>query len=68
MRWHRGATAATRFRIQASADGRTWTTVRTGVSSGETAGWETYDMAVRHTRFVRVAGVTGRPDAVVVRD
>ena len=37
VRWAAGASTATRYRVQTSVDGRRWTTVRGGVSSGRTA-------------------------------
>ena len=54
VRWAAGASTATRFRVQTSVDGRRWTTVRGGVSSGRTTSFETYDLRDRVTRFVRV--------------
>ena len=59
--------SATRYRVQTSVDGRRWTTVRGGVSSGRTAAFETYDLRDRVTRFVRVVPLgtsTGAPGRV----
>ena len=58
VRWAAGASTATRYRVQTSVDGRRWTTVRGGVSSGRTTSLETYDLRDRVTRFVqgRAAG------------
>jgi hypothetical protein len=63
----------TRFVVQTSRDGRSWTSGRGGVSSGLTVGRETYDLPDRLARYVRVRplgaadGSSGRPLAVVVR-
>jgi unsaturated chondroitin disaccharide hydrolase len=68
VRWLRGDSAATRFRVQTSLDGRTWRTVRSGVSSGAVATAETYDFADRPVRYVRVRPLgtsTGSPGGVV---
>jgi unsaturated chondroitin disaccharide hydrolase len=68
VRWRYGDSAATRFRVQTSRDGRTWRTVRSAVSSGAVATAETYDFADRPTRFVRVRSLgtsTGAPGGVV---
>jgi unsaturated chondroitin disaccharide hydrolase len=65
--WAAGASTATRYRVQTSVDGRRWTTVRGGVSSGRTTSLETYDLRDRVTRFVRVvplATSTGAPGRV----
>jgi unsaturated chondroitin disaccharide hydrolase len=68
VRWRSGATRATRFRVQTSGDGRNWTTVRRGLSSGRFAGAETYDLRDRVTRFVRVQTLgTGRVAGLTVR-
>jgi unsaturated chondroitin disaccharide hydrolase len=67
VRWAAGASTATRYRVQTSVDGRLWTTVRGGVSSGRTTALETYDLRDRVTRFVRVvplATSTGAPGRV----
>lgn len=64
VRWHDGAARATRFRVATSRDGQNWTVVRGGVSSGRFSGFETYDIADRAVRYVRVsvlgAGGVGR--------
>ncbi|MDQ1631296.1 MAG: hypothetical protein QOC80_1268 [Frankiaceae bacterium] len=68
VRWRDGGRAATRFIVQASADGRRWTTLRSGVSSGQSAAPETYDVRDRSMRFVRVRALgPGRAGAVWVR-
>jgi hypothetical protein len=59
--------------VQTSVDGRRWTTVRGGVSSGRTRSFETYDLRDRVTRFVKVVplgtstGVPGRVGGLRVR-
>lgn len=71
VRWPAGT--ATRFRIQTSRDGRSWSTCRGGVSSGRVTGLETYDLRDRAARFVRVRalgtadGSPGRPVEVRIR-
>jgi hypothetical protein len=71
VRWPAGV--PTRFRIQTSRDGRSWSPGRGGVSSGLVTGLETYDLRDRAARYVRVRplgaadGGTGRPLAVRVR-
>ena len=52
VRWPAGA--PTRFRIQTSRDGRSWSAGRGGVSSGMVSGLETYDLRDRAARYVRV--------------
>ena len=67
VRWAAGAGRATRYRVQMSVDGRRWTTVRGGVSSGRITSFETYDLRDRVTRFVRVVPLgtsTGAPGRV----
>lgn len=65
--WWRGQSAATRLRIRTSRDGRSWSTARTAVSSSRTAALETYDIADRSVRFVRLVGLGGsRGDRVAV--
>jgi unsaturated chondroitin disaccharide hydrolase len=73
VRWAAGAGTATRYRVLTSLDGRSWTTVRGGVSSGRTASFETYDLRDRVARFVRVvplgtsSGAPGRVAQLRVR-
>jgi unsaturated chondroitin disaccharide hydrolase len=73
VRWRDGSRTATRFRVQASADGLRWTTVRAGLSSVQTAGAETYDVRDRTLRYLRVRplgasdGTRGRVLAVRAR-
>jgi hypothetical protein len=53
--------------VLTSVDGRRWTTVRGGVSSGSTTSFETYDLRDRVTRFVKVVPLgtsTGAPGRV----
>ncbi len=54
IRWPDGGQQATRFRVATSQDGRTWAMARGGVSSGRTGRFETYDLADRVARYVRV--------------
>ena len=54
VRWRDGASRATRMRISTSRDGRTWSTARGALSSGRSAGFETYDVRDRSARYVRV--------------
>lgn len=49
-----GARYAVRFRVETSKDGRTWDRARGGVSSGRVTSFETYDLADRRARHVRV--------------
>jgi hypothetical protein len=73
VRWAAGGSRATRYRVLTSVDGRSWTTVRGGVSSGRSRSFETYDLRDRVTRFVKVvplgtsAGAPGRVSALRVR-
>ena len=73
VRWRHGTSAATCFAVQVSTDGRRWTTVRGGVSSGRSASAETYDLRDRVTRYVRVRprgstdGTAGRAVRLTVR-
>jgi unsaturated chondroitin disaccharide hydrolase len=67
VRWVAGASSATRYRVLTSVDGRRWTTVRGGVSSGRTTSYETYDLRDGVTRFVKVVPLgtsTGAPGRV----
>jgi unsaturated chondroitin disaccharide hydrolase len=57
LRWAGGATRAVRFRVATSTDGRTWSRARGGVSSGRTGAFETYDVADRAARYVRVTAL-----------
>jgi unsaturated chondroitin disaccharide hydrolase len=68
VRWRDGAHRATRFTVQASADGKRWATVRRGVGSGESTAPETYDVRDLSARYVRVHAVgAGRADQIRVR-
>jgi unsaturated chondroitin disaccharide hydrolase len=67
LRWAAGGSRATRYRVLTSVDGRRWTTVRGGVSSGRSTSFETYDLPDRVTRFVKVVPLgtsTGAPGRV----
>lgn len=55
VRWRHGAALASRFRIATSLDGRSWVPARGGVSSGRSGAFETYDIADRVARYVRVS-------------
>lgn len=59
LRWRGGATYSTRLWVDTSRDGSTWSRARGAVSSGRTAGFETYDVRDRPARYVRVT-VLGR--------
>lgn len=73
VRWRDGPGAATRFVIEASADGSHWVVVRGGVSSRRSSALETYDVRDRLTRYVRVRplgatdGTRGRVLGLVLR-
>ncbi|HEX4869878.1 MAG TPA: discoidin domain-containing protein [Moraxellaceae bacterium] len=54
--WHNGNTRRARFEIQLSSDGRAFTTVHSGESSGITTGRETYDFPDASARYVRIVG------------
>lgn len=60
LRWRPAANSpdgdgpAVRFRVETSRDGRTWDRARGGVSSGRVTSFETYDVADRRARHVRV--------------
>ena len=54
--WYKGNERASRFDIQTSPDGTTWTTAFSGLSSGTTLQPETYDFADRPARHVRILG------------
>jgi len=49
-----GSRRAATLRILTSLDRRDWTVARRTMSSGETAGFETYDFSPRQARWVRV--------------
>jgi unsaturated chondroitin disaccharide hydrolase len=67
VEWSGGARHATRFRITTSTDGERWRVRRGGVSSGRTV-TETYDVADRRVRYVRVTVLgAGAVRAVRVR-
>lgn len=68
LRWLDGSTGATRFRIETSSDGGTWSVARGAVSSGRSEGFETYDVGDRSARYVRVTVLgNGAVRAVRVR-
>jgi len=52
--WYQGNTRNTEYRIQVSADAASWTTVRSGQSSGTTTGFETYDFTDITGRYVQI--------------
>ena len=54
--FHRGASRAARFDLQASLDGTTWTTLARTISSATTLGPETYDIRDTSARHVRLVG------------
>lgn len=54
--FHKGSERTTRFDIQASKSGTTWTTVYSGISSGTTNQQETYDFSDMSARYVRIVG------------
>jgi hypothetical protein len=56
LAWHNGGSRKSRFEIQVSNDGKVFTTVFSGTSSGTTAAAETYDFTDVPARFVRVLG------------
>lgn len=56
LAWHNGSSRKSRFEIQVSNDGRTFTTVFSGASSGTTTAAETYDFTDVPARYVRVLG------------
>src|ERR1051326_520285 len=54
--WYQGNQRSTRFDVQTSGDGATWTTVFSGASSGTTANLEPYDVTDSTARYVRIVG------------
>ena len=54
--WHNGSSRRSRFDIQVSADGKAFTTVYSGQSSGTTNALETYDFTDVSARHVRILG------------
>lgn len=48
---------AVRFRVETSRDGDSWVRARAGVSSGRVTSFETYDVADRRARYVRVTAL-----------
>jgi hypothetical protein len=54
--WHKGDLRVARFEIRTSQNGATWTTVFSGLSSGSTAGFESYDVPDSTARFVVIVG------------
>ena len=67
VRWQDGAGASTRMRITTSRDGRSWAAARGAVSSGRSAGFETYDVRDRLARYVRVSVRGGGSPVLAVR-
>jgi hypothetical protein len=56
LAWNSGNTRKARFDVQVSGDGKTFTTVYSGQSSGLTTALETYDFTDVSARYVRVVG------------
>jgi hypothetical protein len=56
LAWHNGSSRKTGFDIQVSADGRSFTTVMSGQSSGTTTALENYDFTDVTARYVRIVG------------
>lgn len=54
--WHSGSSRKSGFEVQVSSDGRTFTTVMNGQSSGSTTALETYDFTDVQARYVRIIG------------
>lgn len=55
--WHNGDERRSTFEVQTSSDGSSWTTaLDRGTSSGTTLRPETYDLADRSARYVRIVG------------
>jgi hypothetical protein len=52
--WYRGSERSNRFTVSASADGRTFSSVYSGQSSGKTSSAERYTFPARSARYVRV--------------
>ncbi len=52
--WYKGDLRAARFDIRTSLDQSTWTQVFSGVSSGATTGFETYDVVDSTARYVSI--------------
>ena len=54
--WYRGNERYAHFEVETSADGKAWTRVFSGRSSGRSRQVETYDVADRDARYVRIVG------------
>ena len=54
--WYQGNKRTTKFDVQTSLNGSTWTTVFSGSSSGKTLNLEVYDVADSAGRYVRIIG------------
>lgn len=54
--WHNGASRRARFEVQVSGDGKSFSSVYSGESSGSTSGRETYDFTDVGARYVRILG------------
>lgn len=54
--WFKGASRSSIFDLEISADGREWTQVFSGQSSGKTTDMENYDLGGAALRFVRYIG------------
>ena len=54
--WYQGDQRQARFDVQVSATGTSWTTVHSGLSSGNTTAFETVNFTDTTGRYVRVVG------------
>src|ERR1051325_11656285 len=54
--WYKGDQRIALFDVQTSANGTTWTTVFSGVSSGSTTALESYDVTDSSAQYVRIVG------------
>jgi unsaturated chondroitin disaccharide hydrolase len=54
--WASGGSRVTRFAIETSADGISWSPAAAGLSTGATAGLETSTFAPRSARYARITG------------
>ena len=54
--WYRGGSRRASFEVETSTDGKAWTPVFSGRSSGRSRQVETYNVADRDARYVRIVG------------
>jgi hypothetical protein len=54
--WYQGDKRTSRFAVQTSPNGTTWTTRFEGISSGTTTKQETYDLPDENARYIRIIG------------